>query len=146
VLASVKSFSALLGGMMKKLLFVLILVALAVAACGGGDKCDPDKYRDKVEPILDEWDDAVDVAQQTARMSLAGQIDRLQEIKREMAGLEVQECVDDAHDELIDYMDSTIDAFLAFLGQEADTTVQNHFEAGQKHLENWADKLSELEE
>ncbi len=64
-----------------------------------------------------EWDDANQLANSTPRISLAPQVQNLQRIRREAAALSVPTCGTKAHALMVSYMDTTINAYIDFLGQ-----------------------------
>jgi len=101
---------------------------------------------EKMEPFIDKWDDAIVIAESTSRMSLAPQIENLQEIRRETEDLKISDCADEAHEALIAYMDQTIDAFIAFLGQEDDEKVNRLFSSAQDSMRDWSELVEEIDE
>lgn len=68
-----------------------------------------------VENLLRRWDDADQVAGATPRMSLAGPVSDLQALKREAENLEVLDCAKPVKVYLVNYMDSTVSAYLDFM-------------------------------
>jgi hypothetical protein len=130
---------------MRTRLFVLLILSLVVAACGG-DKCTKEKYLEIIEDTIEKWDDARSVAANTSRMSLGPQIQSLQEIYREAEDLNIPKCAQDAHDNLLTYMEKTIDGFVAFLGQEEDSAVNRLFSLAEGYLEDWGDEVDAIGE
>jgi hypothetical protein len=133
------------GERMKKTLLIITALALVAVACGG-DTCTRASYMDAVDPYIQQWDDTADVASQTARMALPNVIAELQQIRRDVAALDVPGCGEEAHGELVAYMDGVIDAYLAFLGQEGENTVAAKFESAGRHLDNWSEELAAIGE
>lgn len=70
-----------------------------------------------------EWDDATHLANSTPRVALAPQIQNLQRIRREAAALTVPSCGARTLALLITYFDTTISAFIDFLGQGSQYTT-----------------------
>jgi len=103
-----------------------------------------DVYYEVVEPILGRWDDAMAIADSTARINLAGPVSTLQEIRREAASLDVPECAAKAHEGLIEAMEHYIEGFLAFMADKPDSIVDVQFDLGNDKLENWGDYIQEL--
>lgn len=99
-------------------------------------------YQDAIEPITDEWADMLKVTEKTARMALAGQINELQSVKREADKVKPPSCAQEAHDHLIRSMEYSIDAYLAFLGQETEMTVYRQLAMGQSQMNSFTDKLA----
>jgi len=51
--------------------FVLFLIfCVALTSCSASSKCNLEEYNAAVEPLLEEWDDAVSIANHTPRVSL----------------------------------------------------------------------------
>jgi len=126
--------------------FVLLLIfCVALTSCAGS-KCNLEEYNAAVEPLLEEWDDAVSIANQTPRVGLPNVIPELQGIRRrteDTEDLEIEECFEDAHSFLIKYMDYTIEAFIAFMGQEDDSVVTQKFSLAQTNFETYLIKLDQ---
>jgi len=131
---------------MKNLAWILIALVILSLVAGCGSKCTKEDYMEKMEPFIDKWDDAIVIAESTSRMSLAPQIENLQEIRRETEDLKISDCADEAHEALIAYMDQTIDAFIAFLGQEDDEKVNRLFSSAQDSMRDWSELVEEIDE
>jgi hypothetical protein len=127
---------------MKRFLLLLVF-CVALTSCVGS-RCNVEEYNAAVEPLLEEWDDAVSIANQTPRGSLAGVIPGLQEIRRSTENLEIEECFEDAHSFLVKYMDYTIDGFIAFMGQEDDSVVSQKFDLAETSFETYMTKLNQV--
>ncbi len=96
------------------------------------------------EPIIEEWQDALELAGNAPRMSLAPQVEKLQEIRRRVRALESNECARVAQDLLVQSMDHTITAYLDFMAQRADDVVQASFEAATANLSQFTDEMNRL--
>lgn len=129
--------------MKRFVLFLILCVALTSCA---GSKCNLEEYNAAVEPLLEEWDDAVDIANQTPRVGLPNVIPELQDIRLRTEDLEIEECFEDAHSFLVKYMNYTIDAFIAFMGQEDDSVVSQKFSLAQTNFETYLIKLDQAVE
>jgi hypothetical protein len=129
---------------MKRLALFLVL-CVALISCAGS-KCNLEEYNAIVEPLLEEWDDAVIIANQTPRVSLPNVIPELQGIRRRTEDLEIEECFEDAHLFLVKYMDYTIEAFIAFMGQEDDDVVSQKFNMAQTNFETYLLRLNQAVE
>jgi hypothetical protein len=110
---------------MKKVL-VLMLMALMLLACGPTQvvvvqptatvvPCTRALYVGMLGDVVARWDDANTLANSTSRMSLAPQIAVLQGIRREAEALNIPDCATIAHGYLIEYMNQTIDDYVAFM-------------------------------
>lgn len=126
---------------MKRFLLLLIF-CVALTSCAGS-RCDLEEYNTAVKPLLEEWDDAISIANQTPRGSLPSVIPGLQEIRRRTENLEIEECFEDAHPFLVKYMDYTIDAFIAFMGQEDDSVVSQKFDLAETNFETYMTRLNQ---
>lgn len=124
--------------------FIFAVLFLSLTACAPA--CDVDAYTEQIEPIHARWMDAIAVADSTPRMSLAVQINELQEIKRELDKVEVDECLSKAHDNLTLSYQYTIDGFLEFLAQAEDYVVSGKFSAANRYFQNYTDELASLQE
>lgn len=99
-------------------------------------------YLLELDLLLEEWDDTVEIAETTSRMSLAPVVQSLQDVKREARRLERPECADYLQDLVVVGMESDISAFVAFLGQESDTVVARRMQGAE---EVWATVDNELQ-
>lgn len=129
---------------MKRYIFLLLILSLALVSCG--TKCDLEDYTIVVEPLLTEWDDTIDIANQTPRMSLVNVISDLQDIKRQTDIAEIPECFEDSHSFLIKSMNFTIEGFLAFMGQEDDEVVGQKFSLADTNFETYMMRLAQIAE
>jgi len=144
---------------MTKLVAILVLAIIAVA-CGPSDEqiataiaetavaaatptlhpCDNSIVEDAffgLEDILEEWDDAVALADSTPRGSLTQPVENLQRIRRETEAYEVPPCLEKAHEELVTGMSLAINAFLGFMADEPENLVTRRFEDAGISLGNF---------
>lgn len=125
--------------------FAGLLVVLVLAACGVGpsaeaptaapapviasmscaDEAAP--FLAQIQPLAREWDDANRLASSTPRASLAPQIDKLQALRRKAEDLEAPDCAAGIKQPLVATMETTTQAFIAFLGQQAEDDVSALF-------------------
>lgn len=138
--------------MNNRLLFAFVLLFLA--ACGSAPLAVTPTSQPASTPTLTctdhagpfktlakQWDDANTLASQSPRMSLAPQIAELQKIRRDTEALTASECTKGAQTALVQSVDATIEGYLAFLGQQPDTTVQIHFASAQNAMLEYQDEL-----
>jgi endonuclease YncB( thermonuclease family) len=78
---------------------------------------DAQRLINAIQSKANEWDDASQLANSTPRVALAPQIQNLQRIRRDTAALSVPSCGAKTLALLITYMDTTINAYIDFLGQ-----------------------------
>lgn len=89
---------------------------------------DGKKVYDLLHQYAQEWDDAVTLANNTPRVALSAQIATLQRIRRDVQAQTYPTCAFAAGTALVTVMDTTIDGFLAFLGQKPDAEVAASFQ------------------
>ncbi len=130
-----------------KRIAAIIFILLTTAACAEPTCYElTEEYRESVDAIVDEWDDALQIANSTARMSLAGPLGELQEINRSTKQVDVPECASLSHGSLLSYQEKTIEGFLSFMAQAEDSTVNAQFDVAAAHLRRWANSYAELNE
>lgn len=122
---------SLLGGIF--LAFAAIVIFKSGATCYQQAK----DYLVEMDALTTKWDDTLAIAQSTPRISLAPVISDLQEIRRQLSGLEPPSCVEMLETDLIAYMDGTIAANLAFLSQESDSVVASKFKEAFAYLKSF---------
>lgn len=128
----------------------LLLIVFIVSACGTedlpiiGSDCDTNAVAENLEDIAERWDDAMDVAGSSSRIALAGPVSELQSIRRETRTQDWPECGQEAQQELVGWMDESINALIAFMGQDDDATVEEHLKNARVHQENFFDALEDL--
>lgn len=137
---------------MKTKLVLFVLLAICLTACGEAAdviddaSCTRSEYLDLVGPKLEEWDDAAAIAGSTSRISLAPQVTRLQEIKRDVDNMNVPLCAILAHMDLVRYMEGNIDAYLAFMSQEDEDEITQLFKEANEYLDDWSEAVAEIDE
>jgi len=111
------------------------------------DICGPDammEYYDTIRDVGRRFDDAETLANNTSRMNLPPVIGDLQAIRRDAEDLIVPDCAKDAQDLLVKYMNSTIDGYLAFMSDEADSTVSSYFKAASNYMNQYSIELEKM--
>jgi|GEM_PF-5270818 len=86
--------------------------------------CDVSTFLKESENALSKFKDTVVIAQQTPRMSLAPMLSQLQDQRRAYSQIEVPSCALSLQQAILAAMDAHNDALLKFLGQAADSVVQ----------------------
>jgi hypothetical protein len=97
-----------------------------------------------IDDTLTEWDDAARIANNTARGSLSPAIADLQAIRRKLNQTTVPACVTLAHQYLIQFMDETIDGFIAFLTDKPDSTITRLFNNADRNFNLFTDELTRI--
>jgi hypothetical protein len=109
------------------------------------DECSPDsEHIEALRDVEERFADAVSLAGSTPRISLSEPIANLQEIRRDAEDLEVPSCLEDAHAQLIEYMDAYVEAYLSFLSDADDAIVQVLFRMGDTAYNEYAAELNAL--
>lgn len=95
-------------------------------------------YVAQVESLLGDWDDANRLASSTSRIALSPAIASLQDIRRKASDLDWgPKCSAAMRQPLLDYMDKTIEGYLAFMADDPDSTVQRIFEEASEKLADY---------
>ena len=102
---------------------------------------DVDKAIEDMGLLLTRWMDADAIASSSPRMSLSGPISDLQAIRRDTKALVVPECLESAQIQLTTFMDYALEGYLAFLGDEPDSTVNKAFSDAKTRLESYTDEI-----
>lgn len=93
-------------------------------------------YQVALQPHLEKWEDAINIAGSTARIGLAPVVKDLQDIRRDALAVEHPDCAAKARTKLDTSMDTTIDGFLSFMSQDAEADVTDKLgEAGTLYQE-----------
>ena len=98
----------------------------------------------QVDSLLSEWDDTNELAGSTSRIALSPIIGQLQELRRRVYDTETPTCAGGVKQLLLDYMDNTIAAYLAFMAQEDDSVVEAAFEKALKSLNQFIEQYPKL--
>jgi ribosomal protein S27AE len=72
----------------------------------------------EIKKLIDRWKDAEVIANASPRIALAGPIATLQAIRRELAALKVDECIDTAKSNVSRYMELKVESFIAFMAKD----------------------------
>lgn len=123
---------------MRRLLPILLLLALSACGLpGAAQTCaqTAGPFLTQLQSLAREWDDANKLAGTTPRASLAAQIQNLQAIRRKVQDVQAPECAAQAQKDLVGSMDTTIEAYLLFLGQKPDADVKAKFDQANTQME-----------
>ena len=115
---------------MNKFLLPILISTVLISGCKNPFEA-KDKGVDQLNNIESRWEDAYTLASSTSRIALATPVSNLQEIKRDLAQIEISECLIPAREALSAYMDSHINNFLKFMS-DSDFT---QFESNNKLVE-----------
>lgn len=81
-------------------------------------------YNKQIQPLLQEWDDAIKLASSTARISLAPQIQSMQDIRRRFVAFDHASCLDTIHTTIAESMEYDVDSLLAFMADDVSAQVR----------------------
>jgi hypothetical protein len=135
--------------MKAKAIFITVAVLLGVVLTSCGSvSCDSQsiEYRNEVNDLATEWDQANHLANSTPRIQLATVIPSLQAVRNKVDNLFAPDCAQDAQQLLLDYMDETINGYLSFLATDPDATVQAHFTKANQLFTEWSSAFTQLAE
>ncbi len=90
-----------------------------------------DKAISELGAIYARWNDALKLADSTARIALSGPVGKLQEIKREAESHMVPECLVDSKKKMVDGMNKMIDGFMQFMGDADIGKILAHVSFGE---------------
>lgn len=102
------------------------------------------KVRDALGDVVQEWLDAVNVASETSRLTLAPQVAELQRIRRTVNQMDWPDCATAAKVALVGSMDSTINGFLAFMANKPDSEVKTYFDQSAQSIDIFKDEMQKL--
>lgn len=125
----------------------LLLLCFLLSACSiPGRTCaeSNQEYTKELSDLMQEWQDASTLAGSTPRMQLATQIANLQGVRRKAQALEAPECGEAAKLALISAMDSTIEGFTAFLGQQPEGVVNAKFIESAQSFQEATEELIKM--
>jgi len=100
----------------------------------------------EVGDLVTRWLAVDNIASSTPRIALSGQITNLQSLRDEAEDLKVPSCMEEAKLELLAGMDSAIQGYIAFMGQQSDAVVSGYFGGAQRHIANFNDSLLEIKD
>ncbi len=86
----------------------------------------------RLKSLAEEWDAAKQVAAVTSRVALAQPVGRLQDIRRKVKDAQFGKCVSPARDALVQYMQTVINLFLAFMEDSSASSAVFAQEASEK--------------
>ena len=128
--------------------FVIIAVVIVAFSYGEAQReiaCSEDSYMEVVGALLDEWEDAVELARSAKSDVLPARISALRDIHLKASDISVPRCGTDAQAILISHMEITIDAFDASLG-EKDEKAKELFNEASDAKHRWQGVVEDLGE
>ena len=110
---------------MNKFLLPILISTVLISGCKNPFEA-KDKGVDQLNNIESRWEDAYTLASSTSRIALATPVSNLQDIKRDLAQVELSECLSPARKALGAYMDSHINNFLKFMSDSDFTQFESN--------------------
>ena len=130
------------------LMVFLLLTACDVSTTGSSESgcslSDGRRAFDALNSVAQEWDDAVKLAGQTTRITIAPQIASLQGIRRTVQQQNWPSCAQPVQQSFIAYMDEMINGYLAFMGNAPEAEYQGHFDKAHQLLSTFREEMSKL--
>lgn len=122
---------------------VIALVATVTYAIFRSTSCsvETESYLNRIGPIIQEWDKALEVANITPRIIIYQSILQLEAIKRKAQNIEPRPCVREAHIDLLDYMSNVINMFSAF-ASDSQYMMLSYKKRADSSLMSFSEKLS----
>jgi hypothetical protein len=110
------------------------------------DSCRSDtlRYINRIQPLMAEFSDTMEVAGSTPRIALSPIIQDLQRIRRDIIDVPAPDCAQRAANLLISGMNNVINGFVDFVGEAGDATVEREISQGVLEMTNGFDQLSAL--
>ena len=119
---------------MRRLLIGCLLALTLLVGVGCGPSKAWKEYYNLWESHAEEWDDANAIANSASRISLAGPVGELQNLRREWKSIEAPEGLEKFHSLVLDYEEEVIKGYLAFMTKEPDDVVDAHFAKARNYL------------
>lgn len=110
---------------MNKFLLPILISIVLISGCKNPFEA-KDKGVDQLNNIESRWEDAYTLASSTSRIALATPVSSLQDIKRDLAQVELSECLSPTREALSAYMDSHINNFLKFMSDSDFTQFESN--------------------
>ena len=101
-------------------------------------------FLDESGELFDRWFDAIEIADSTPRMSLAGPVGELQAIRREAENLDYPNCAVRVRRLLISVMDHSIEGYLLFMRDEAESRITAEFTQASNAAEGYVEAIGDL--
>lgn len=95
---------------------------------------------------LNWYDSAYQFAATASQSALTRPVQVLQEIAMDTEQLRVPACMQTAKNELVDYMDTVVRAFQAYMQSETNATVRSILDESTIHLNNFTTELESVRE
>ncbi len=94
-----------------------------------------DQFLDDLQGLIERWDDKTELAGNTGRIALSPIVGEMQEIRREVQGLDEPWCAKETQLLMVEYMDEFIGGYLAFMAQESDSEVSKRFDVAEEKMD-----------
>ncbi len=102
-------------------------------------------YFAEIQPLLEDWQDTVEVANSTSRIALSPVVQDMQAIRRDIADVPVPDCAQDASGLLLIGLGDVVDSFLDFMADsETDSAIAQSMNMGLLEMTAAIDQLTSL--
>lgn len=101
---------------------------------------------DDMTKIMEEWTDAIQIAESTPRINLTGPIQELQTIKRKAHFIKVPDCMVEPKKSLILSMENAIEAFIIFMADSDENRTDALFDQAKTNLSTYTTQLQGVQE
>lgn len=135
----------------KPVAILLAFIALVIIGGGAGyyfyGPCGLVRFRDassKLEGLMEKHLDLSTLASSTSRIALTVPVTQLQDLRRDIQDVPHPTCMQPAFDDLDKAMDFEISAYLGFMAQDPDTSVEVKMQTAGSYLQNATNHLSVL--
>ncbi len=99
-------------------------------------------FMDELNQVAGRWDDANTLAGSTSRIALSPVIAQLQEARRQADALQPPGCAKMIRNYLVDYMDTTIEAYIMFMADEPESSITKKFESAHRSFEQYEKEIN----
>jgi hypothetical protein len=96
----------------------------------------------ELDQVAGRWDDANALAGSTSRIALSPVISQLQEIRRQASELQPPGCAKMVRSYLVDYMDTTIEAYMMFMADETESAINKKFESAGRSFDLYIKEIN----
>jgi hypothetical protein len=131
---------------MKRILIVVVVAALLAGGyyylegpCGTNRVT---RARIATGALISRWIDIEQIAASSPRIALAGPVRELQDARQAVTRLDVPACMQPTKENMLIAMQSSIDGYLAFMGQDDDYQVSLYFDSATEHMKVVTDNIA----
>ena len=130
---------------MKKIILIIAIIVLTITACSSN--CPKKELLAAGEAIQNQvtrFESASAIADSTPRMQLGAQLINLDKIRSDTKVIEIPVCMEQYKKSVVFSMDNIILGFTAFMAQEKDSVIIQHFKDARKYMDFAIGELDRL--